>query len=253
MCTDNAANCKNAGALIEEAYPHITWSPCAAHVCDLALEDIFKLDYFQEVHNDTKAFVTFINNHHATLAAWRSLVGPDQAIDLSSSQAPATSSNLALLKPGDTRFASAFLMLERTLMVKAKLQQFVVSDGWNAAIGAMKRADQVRHKGYSSMSWEGVVFLNIPELVMSTGQQFNPTIIGQLTECNTKHTCAAWWPTVNSGQHQPHACWVPIVGVLDTFMAATAALVPAGQGRGIQGHYPGHSALECGATGSAAV
>lgn len=145
VCTDNAANCKAAGRLIEEAYPHITWSPCAAHVCDLALEDIFKLDYFREVYDNTKAFVTFINNHQATLAAWRRLAGPDQAIDLSSDQAsaPVSSTNLSLLKPGDTRFASAYLMLERTLKVKAKLQQFVVSDGWIAATGAMKRADQV--------------------------------------------------------------------------------------------------------------
>lgn len=132
VVTDNAAACRAAGALIEATYPHITWSPCVAHVCDLALEDIFKLDYFKEVHTNTKAYVTFINNHHHTLSAWRQ------------HQAAAGGSVLQLLKPGETRFASALLMIERTISVKSKLQQFVVSDSWNNAISSMKRDDKVR-------------------------------------------------------------------------------------------------------------
>jgi hypothetical protein len=60
VVTDNAANCVAAGRLIEERYPHITWSPCVAHVCDLALEDIFKLEPFCEVFGVTKDMVTFI-------------------------------------------------------------------------------------------------------------------------------------------------------------------------------------------------
>jgi Protein of unknown function (DUF 659) len=60
VVTDSAANCKAAGQLVMEAYPHITWSPCVAHVCDLALEDIFKLDYFKLGLVETKEFITFI-------------------------------------------------------------------------------------------------------------------------------------------------------------------------------------------------
>lgn len=103
-----------------------------AHVCDLALEGIFALSYFKEVHSNTKGFVGFINNHHHTLAAWRQ------------HQANAEGSVLQLIKPGETRFASALLMIERTIKVKAKLQQFVVSDNWNNAIATMKAADKVR-------------------------------------------------------------------------------------------------------------
>lgn len=51
---------------------------------------------------------------------------------------------LQLVKPGDTRFASAFIMLERVLKLKLKLQQLVVSDRWATAIGKMKAADKVR-------------------------------------------------------------------------------------------------------------
>lgn len=132
VVTDSAAACRAAGALIEVEYPHITWSPCVAHVCDLALEDIFKLDYFKEVHTTTKGFVTFINNNHHTLSAWRQ------------HQATAGGSMLQLVKPGETRFASPLLMIERTISVKAKLQQFVVSHSWNNAINTMKRHDKVR-------------------------------------------------------------------------------------------------------------
>jgi Protein of unknown function (DUF 659) len=60
VVTDSAAACKAAGALIMARWPHITWSPCAAHVCDLAIEDIFKLDLFKSLLQETKDFITFI-------------------------------------------------------------------------------------------------------------------------------------------------------------------------------------------------
>jgi len=113
-------------------------------VCDLALEGIFALPYFKEVHSETKAFITFIRNHQSTLAAWRQM--STDGLD----EEAAKTAHLQLLKPGDTRFASALIMLERTLVVKAKLQQFVVCDRWNAAIAAMKPADRETaeaHKG----------------------------------------------------------------------------------------------------------
>lgn len=131
--TDNAANCKAAGKLIEERFPHITWSPCVAHVCDLALEDIFSIAYFKDVHAQTKGYVGFITNHQATLAAWREFSDPG---------GPADVNNLQFIKPGDTRFGSAFLMLERVLKLKARLQQFVVSAAWASVVGNMKSADQ---------------------------------------------------------------------------------------------------------------
>lgn len=152
VVTDNAPNCKAAGKLVEQRFPHITWSPCVAHVCDLALEDIFGLPYFKEVHQQTKSYVAFITNHHATLAAWREHSDPG---------ATARVNNLQLLKPGETRFASAFLMLERVQEVKGRLQQFVVSNQWSTVVGAMKQADQAtaeEHKDtiLSAAYWKAV-------------------------------------------------------------------------------------------------
>uniref|UniRef100_A0A803MM66 DUF659 domain-containing protein n=1 Tax=Chenopodium quinoa TaxID=63459 RepID=A0A803MM66_CHEQI len=41
VITDNAANCKGAGELIEMEFPHIYWTPCVVHTLNLALKNIF--------------------------------------------------------------------------------------------------------------------------------------------------------------------------------------------------------------------
>ena len=40
VCTDNASNYVLAGTILMDKYPQLFWTPCAAHVLDLALEDI---------------------------------------------------------------------------------------------------------------------------------------------------------------------------------------------------------------------
>lgn len=83
-------------------------------------------------------------NHHATLAAWR-LLNVNELEGLTEELKAELEAiiKLQLLKPGDTRFCSAFLMLERVLKVKTKLQQLVVSDRWLAAVRTLRAADQV--------------------------------------------------------------------------------------------------------------
>jgi len=41
---DNASVCKSVGRIIEDKYPHITYSGCTTHGIDLVLEDIGKID-----------------------------------------------------------------------------------------------------------------------------------------------------------------------------------------------------------------
>ena len=43
VITDNAANCKAAGAIIEDKYPNIFWSGCMVHTLNLLMHDIIKL------------------------------------------------------------------------------------------------------------------------------------------------------------------------------------------------------------------
>ena len=42
VITDNAPNCKAAGAIIEDKYPNIFWSGCLVHTLNLLLHDIVK-------------------------------------------------------------------------------------------------------------------------------------------------------------------------------------------------------------------
>ncbi|KAJ9542777.1 hypothetical protein OSB04_029283 [Centaurea solstitialis] len=48
IVTDSASNNVLAGKLVEEKYPHIYWTLCAAHCIDLMLEDIFKLPHLKK-------------------------------------------------------------------------------------------------------------------------------------------------------------------------------------------------------------
>jgi len=104
MCMDSATFCKAAGRKLEARFPHITFTPCTPHCLDLLLEDMGKLDWVSSVIAEARTALKFITNHHKSLALFRSL------------------SKLELLKPGETKFATNFIMLQRMHEVKASLQ-----------------------------------------------------------------------------------------------------------------------------------
>jgi hypothetical protein len=119
-----------------------------------------------------------VRNHHATLAAWRQFV-PQAADSGMDAEELAQIQQLQLLKPGETRFASAFIMLERVDRVKAKLQQLVVSDRWAEAVQTLKTADRVRRVTACKV----------------TSAQLPPTAAAALTEHMAVHpqcTVALW-------------------------------------------------------------
>ncbi len=100
---DNAVVCKAASRKLEARFPHITFTPCTPHCLDLLLEDMGKLDWVSSVIAEVRTTLKFITNHHKSLALFRSL------------------SKLELLKPGETKFATNFIMLQRMHEVKASL------------------------------------------------------------------------------------------------------------------------------------
>jgi len=110
VCMDSAVVCKAVGRKLEARFPHITFIPCTPHCLDLLLEDMGKLDWVSSVIAEARTALKFITNHHKSLAFFKSM------------------SKLELLKPGETRFATNFIMLQRMHEVKASLQQLVVSD-----------------------------------------------------------------------------------------------------------------------------
>ena len=68
VITDNTANCKAAGAIIEDKYPNIFWSGCLVHMLNLLLHDIIKIkenDYkwIGALYNNGKSMIKFITKH----------------------------------------------------------------------------------------------------------------------------------------------------------------------------------------------
>ena len=109
VVTDSASNCVAARNILEQRYPQIVFSPCTAHCLNLLLEDIGKIPWIHSIISDSKNVVKFITTHHYSLACFRN------------------HSNKELLKPGQTRFATNLIMLQRLSEVKDALQETVIS------------------------------------------------------------------------------------------------------------------------------
>ena len=125
VVTDSAANCVAARRILNEQYPSITSSPCVAHCIDLLLEDIGKLQWANAIIKDGHTVVKFVTTHQASLAFFRS-----------------HSKDLELLKPGETRFASFFIMLQRLHKTKDALQETVTDREYKKWVSAPKYLTQ---------------------------------------------------------------------------------------------------------------
>ena len=81
-----------------EKYPNLYWTPCAANCLDLMLEGIGKIREFSDCIAKAKRTTRFIYAHGRVLDQMRSLNGKRD-----------------LVRPGATRFATAFLTLASML------------------------------------------------------------------------------------------------------------------------------------------
>jgi len=130
IITDNAANCKGAGLIIESEYDNIFWTPCVVHTLNLAMksicepkignnpsdEELFawgELEFMYDVKTEAAMIKNFIMNHGMRLSMFNEF------------------SPLKLLSIAETRFASVVCMLKRFVEVKTALQQMVISDKWS--------------------------------------------------------------------------------------------------------------------------
>ncbi|XP_061356551.1 uncharacterized protein LOC133300978 [Gastrolobium bilobum] len=126
VITDNAANCKGAGQLIEQEFSTITWTPCVVHTLSLAVKNICaaknvesnqityeECSWISDIVGDVAAIKHFIMNHSMRLAIFNEFV------------------SLKLLSIADTRFASMIVMLKRFKLIKSGLQNMVISEKWS--------------------------------------------------------------------------------------------------------------------------
>ncbi|XP_076960197.1 uncharacterized protein LOC143636506 [Bidens hawaiensis] len=113
IVTDNASNNMGAAKLLNEKRPTIVWTSYATHTITLMLEGIAMLPRYQKVITKAKALTVFIYAHHKTLAMMRNFTKKRD-----------------IVRPGVTRFASAFLTLQSLADKKAQLKQMFTSDEW---------------------------------------------------------------------------------------------------------------------------
>jgi hypothetical protein len=115
VITDNAANCKAVGAIIEDMYPNIFWSGCLVHTMNLLMHDIIKMkdhDYRRigALYKRGKKMIIFITNHSTTHFIFRN------------------HSKLELLKIAMTKFAIYYLTAKHLLKVREELASMASSD-----------------------------------------------------------------------------------------------------------------------------
>lgn len=123
VVTDNGSNYKAAGQLLTEEFPHIFWTPCAAHCIDLMLEDIAEDPDIRSTILTSQKLTGFIYNHGWALSIMRR-----------------ETQNGELIRPGITRFATHFIALDSILKHKMDLRRMINSDDWN------NYADRLREK-----------------------------------------------------------------------------------------------------------
>ncbi|PWA81484.1 hypothetical protein CTI12_AA186260 [Artemisia annua] len=113
VVTDNAANCKAAGAEIEKVYRHIFWSPCCVHTLNLVFKDLAKeLYWLTDTYKNGKNIVKYFLNHTHALAIFRE------------------NSKLELLKVAKTRFASYYILLRRLADCRESLAMTISLNSW---------------------------------------------------------------------------------------------------------------------------
>ena len=100
MCVDGAeigsvnllmAGARQGGETIAPR-PWLSGGVCTPHSLDLELEDIAKLPWVMSILAEAKRIVKFVREHHYSLFLWREKASHE------------------LLNPGDTRFATNFIM-----------------------------------------------------------------------------------------------------------------------------------------------
>jgi hypothetical protein len=144
VITNNAANCKAIGKIIERTHPHIFWSGCLVHTLNLLMHDIGKHKYYQWIDDLYKRgdnLIKFVTGHVRV----NSFYG--------------TYSKLQLLKLAKTRFGSYFLTFRFLLRVRQALGAMVMSDEWDALSIDREGMDARKDTVLDSYFWSQVKYV----------------------------------------------------------------------------------------------
>ncbi|XP_071741094.1 uncharacterized protein [Rutidosis leptorrhynchoides] len=142
VVTDNAANNMGAAKMLKLRRPTIFWTSCAAHTINLMLEAIGALSVYKPTLEEARKITVFIYAHHKSLALMRYY----------------TKKKKDIVRPGVTRFASAFLTLQSLLDKKEQLRHMFTSENWDKlALSKMKKGKDIRAFVLENQTWTGVI------------------------------------------------------------------------------------------------
>ncbi|KAI8563753.1 hypothetical protein RHMOL_Rhmol03G0133500 [Rhododendron molle] len=141
VITDSAAANVAAGKLLEAKRPHLFWSPCAAHCLDLMLEDIFKFPNLKTTWERAIMIHGYIYNRPSLSNMMRQFTKKKE-----------------LVKPAKTRFATAFLTLQRVYEQKGNLRKMFTSKKWTNSKWAKEQGGkQVEKVMLMASFWRNVL------------------------------------------------------------------------------------------------
>ncbi|XVF38415.1 hypothetical protein REPUB_Repub20aG0099800 [Reevesia pubescens] len=121
VVTDNKATVKAGGNMLMQKRKHLYWGACSCHYLDLILEEINNKKSVKKLLDEAKMITTFIYNHTWTIDYMKKYTKGRE-----------------LLRPGITRFATNFIVLESILKNKQALKEMVTSEGWKRSMYARK-------------------------------------------------------------------------------------------------------------------
>ncbi|XP_058210432.1 uncharacterized protein LOC131322890 [Rhododendron vialii] len=140
VVTDNASNNMAAADLLKIKRPNIFWTSCATHTINLMLEGIGKQSKFKGIIEKAKTFTIYVYAHHNTLAMMRKYTKKRD-----------------IMRPGVTRFATAFLTLQSLMKKKQDLRTMFSSDAWGNSKWAKSAKGKAAYATVMSMAfWNGV-------------------------------------------------------------------------------------------------
>ncbi|XP_006596862.1 uncharacterized protein [Glycine max] len=138
---DNAANFKAAGELLMHTRPYLYWTPCAAHCIDLILEDLEK----------------HLKVHEVTIKKGRKITTYIYGKTMLISMIKKYTNGRDLVRPGMTRFATAYLTLACLHEMKASLMRLFSSEEWKKSkFGTSQEGRKVEDSILDNRFWKNV-------------------------------------------------------------------------------------------------
>ena len=167
--------------MLKDKRPKLFWTSCATDTINLMVEAVAKLKHFGSTITKAKEMATFLYAHHTTLALMRSYTKKRD-----------------IVRPGVTRFASAFLTLQSLDAKRKQLKEMCCSDTWEGCKHTRTKKGKVAHAAIMSRTFWKNVSLCIK--VLFTKLQIVLVYVGMhvyILNTNVVHLCLGMLETWN--------------------------------------------------------